>query len=110
MGSSMDRVSPGDLDRTLSKKGTRMRSPRSAFSTLRLRSELQFSAIRPVLVGLAMQATMLFPAHPACAQPADQHLWVTNGSVFSVVRAGGTIYLGGTFTQVGPATGGCVPI
>src|SRR5262245_59666783 len=32
-------------------------------------------------------------------------LWVTNGPVSVVVRDGSTIYIGGAFTLVGPATG-----
>ena len=46
----------------------------------------------------------------AHAQTVDPNLWVTNGPVYSVVREGGTIYIGGHFTQVGPATGGGVPL
>jgi hypothetical protein len=42
------------------------------------------------------------------AQAIDTTLWVANGDVYSVVRSGGTVYVGGSFTQVGPATGGGV--
>ncbi len=44
------------------------------------------------------------------AQTIDENLWVTNGPVYSVVRDGGTIYIGGAFTRVGPVTGGGVPL
>ncbi len=37
-------------------------------------------------------------------------LWVANGNVLAMVAAGGTIYIGGNFTQVGPATGSAVPL
>src|SRR5262249_38103427 len=40
----------------------------------------------------------------------DTTLWVTDGPVYSVVRDGGTIYVGGRFSQVGPATGGGLAI
>jgi hypothetical protein len=43
-------------------------------------------------------------------QTIDQNLWVTNGPVSSIARDRGTIYIGGNFTQVGPATGGWVAI
>jgi hypothetical protein len=40
----------------------------------------------------------------------DTTLWVTDGTVAAVVRNGNTIYLGGSFTMVGPATGGGAPL
>src|SRR5262245_23701802 len=40
------------------------------------------------------------------AQTVDTNLWVTNGRVNSVVSDGSTIYIGGSFTHVGPAMGG----
>jgi hypothetical protein len=49
-------------------------------------------------------------AGPALAQGVRTDLYVTNGTVKSVVEAGGVIYLGGHFTQVGPATGAAVPL
>src|SRR5689334_6532103 len=47
---------------------------------------------------------------PARGQPIDENLWVTNGDVYAVARIGGTIYIGGAFSQVGPAAGGGVPL
>lgn len=35
----------------------------------------------------------------------DTTLWIANGSVHSIVYDAGTIYIGGSFTQVGPANG-----
>lgn len=43
---------------------------------------------------------------PAVAQTVDANLWVPNGPVFAVVSQGNTIYIGGRFTSVGPASGG----
>jgi hypothetical protein len=44
------------------------------------------------------------------AQEVRTDLYVTNGDVFAVAEAGGVIYIGGQFTEVGRATGGGVPI
>ena len=44
------------------------------------------------------------------AQSVDPNFWVANGPVASVVRDGSTIYIGGNFTRVGPASGGGVPL
>src|SRR5262249_7731842 len=62
-----------------------------------------------VVVGLAV-TLWLGSAGVAFAQAVDTTLWVTNGTVFSVVRDRTTIYIGGSFTQVGPATGGGLAI
>jgi predicted small secreted protein len=53
---------------------------------------------------------LLSSAGMGFAQTIDTTLWVTNGEVNAVVRDGGTIYIGGFFTYVGPATGGGVAI
>lgn len=48
----------------------------------------------------------------ACCAPAlaqvRQDLWVTDGTVETAAISQNTVYLGGTFTQVGPAVGGGV--
>jgi hypothetical protein len=38
-------------------------------------------------------------------QSIDEKFWVPNNTVFSTVRSGNTIYIGGAFTQIGPLTG-----
>src|SRR5262245_29562846 len=44
------------------------------------------------------------------AQTANPNLWVTDGVVNAIAASGGTVYLGGSFSMVGPATGACVPV
>jgi urease beta subunit len=63
---------------------------------------------------------LLWSAGVGLAQAVDTTLWVASGAlspgaggnapVRSVVSDGGTIYIGGDFTLVGPATGGAVAI
>jgi trimeric autotransporter adhesin len=46
----------------------------------------------------------------ALAQQLDHDLWETNAQVHAVLQSGGTIYVGGHFTYVGPHTGSGVPL
>src|SRR6266545_3719960 len=62
------------------------------------------------LAGLVAVSACALSSGAGFAQTIDQSLWVTNGAVYSVIRDAGTIYIGGEFTQVGPATGAGVPI
>jgi len=53
------------------------------------------------------------PAHVADAADGSQvnpNMWVTNGSVDAIATSGNTIYIGGSFTRVGPNTGSFVGI
>jgi trimeric autotransporter adhesin len=45
------------------------------------------------------------PLPLAYGQTINDNLWVANGNVRSTVVAGNTLYVGGDFTYVGPATG-----
>ena len=60
----------------------------------------------PVLV-IAL-STLLQAATPS--DTCNQNMWVTNGPVYAIAPAGNKVYIGGQFTQVGPYTGGGVPI
>src|SRR5512145_3097419 len=63
------------------------------------------------VVGLgAAIAALVCSTGIALAQSIDENLWITNGTVYSIVREGGTIYIAGSFNRVGPATGGGVPV
>jgi len=66
--------------------------------------------LRRALVWLSGLGSCMALCGPALAQPVDGNLWITNGYVRSVVRAGGTVYIGGDFSHVGPATGGAVAL
>ena len=61
------------------------------------------------LMSFAGAATLGLGCGPAAAQQVKSGLWVTDGSVNAIVRNGNTVYIGGSFTQVGPSTGGGVP-
>jgi hypothetical protein len=64
----------------------------------------------PAITAPVVTLLLLCSTGIGLAQPVDTTLWVTNGTVYSIVRDGGTIYIGGNFTQVGPAIGGAVTI
>src|SRR5690348_16071648 len=75
-------------------------------------AEAQPASTRPRswrLAGLAL-VWLALSAVAAHAQTLVPTLWITDGDVFSVVRSGNTIYVGGVFTTVGPSTGGGVPL
>jgi len=63
-----------------------------------------FAWISTILAGL------LFPVLPGSGQPLREDLWDTNDHVRSIVQTPDAIYIGGNFTQVGPATGSAVAI
>ena len=65
------------------------------------------------LLGLALLGAslgLIAPPAQAAVNDNPDETWVTNGDVYAVTRAGGRIYLGGTFDQVGPNTGYGVPL
>jgi hypothetical protein len=64
------------------------------------------------MTGRPLAATILafFLVANAHAQVVQPKYWGTDGEVTSIARVGNTIYLSGTFSNVGPATGGAVPI
>jgi hypothetical protein len=53
---------------------------------------------------------LILIAAPASAQVLRDDLWVTNGGVYASTVVGNTLYLGGSFSRVGPATGGLMPV
>src|SRR5262245_35433600 len=57
-----------------------------------------------ILAAVVFCAAHLDPGG-ALAQIVHDDLWVTNGTVNALLATDSTLYLGGTFTQVGPATG-----
>jgi hypothetical protein len=53
---------------------------------------------------------LCFWCGPARPQVVDPNLWVTPGSVSAVVRSGNTLYIAGALGEIGPASGGGVPV
>ncbi len=75
--------------------------------TATLRTVLKLAAISVLVsVGTLLQAA---PAWARSSTP-DSGVYVTNGTVNAVVTSGATTYIGGKFTQVGPATGPAVGV
>ena len=60
------------------------------------------------LVGGVLHTVAACP--PASSQTVNPDLWVTPGSVSAIARAGNTLYIAGALGEVGPATGGGVPV
>ena len=61
---------------------------------------------RGALATLAALALAAGPiTRPVAAQTVRSDLDVTNGTVLATAVAGGTLYLGGYFTRIGPSTG-----
>src|SRR5262245_23811942 len=60
---------------------------------------------------LFLIGVILFSTRPVTAlcQTVREDFYVTNGAVFCSAVSGNTLYVGGDFNQVGPATGGFVP-
>ena len=74
------------------------------------RQRVASSLANRLLASAAGVLILAFGAGRACAQAADSTLWITDGSVLAIARDPSTIYLGGLFTRVGPATGGGVSL
>ena len=63
---------------------------------------MKFPALIIALATLLQAATL--------SDTCNQNTWVTNGPVYAIAPAGDRVYIGGSFSLVGPYTGGGVPI
>jgi trimeric autotransporter adhesin len=74
-----------------------------------------FPLPRPVLPALvrrslwALALTWTLPG-VAAGQVVRDHVWVTDDNVLTTTQANNLVYLGGSFTKVGPATGSMVAV
>jgi hypothetical protein len=75
-----------------------------------LSSRRSHDAARLAVVAVLALAWLCVAQKPAKAQTADGSLYVTNGPVSAEALSGNTLYIAGIFDQVGPATGGGVPL
>jgi trimeric autotransporter adhesin len=64
--------------------------------------------VRRVQILLLLAGAMIAGCYRSYAQIVRDSLWVPNGFVSDVEVDGNTIYIGGSFTDVGPSTGGGV--
>jgi hypothetical protein len=68
-----------------------------------------WSRVRAFLVvGACTLAAPMIGGEEALAQTPREDFYVTNGGVAAELRVGTTLYIGGSFTQVAPASGGGV--
>src|SRR5262245_56727982 len=79
-------------------------------STIDSTSRCRRPGARLRVLGLLLAALLTARTMPAGAQTVDAKVWVTDGTVNTVVLDGNTIYLGGYFSYVGPVTGAGVPL
>ena len=59
---------------------------------------------------LAVLVAHVIWCRPALSQIANPDLWGVDGTVTSIARSGNTLYIGGSFANVGPNTGGGAPV
>ena len=69
-------------------------------------SPVNLHRIRLILAAVCCWLPLSQPSEAALLGPVP---WGTDGNVLAVARSGETLYIGGNFSQVGPATGGGVP-
>lgn len=73
----------------------------------RLHSNQLLRVLRGCVLGCLLTGGAMERAH---AQAVDTTLWATDGTVSAISRFGGKVYLGGSFSAVGPVTGSFVPV
>ena len=86
------------------------RESRRARAASRDSSKVGPPAGRAVVVILGAIVACAWMARAAGAQVIRPDLCVTDGTVQAIAKSGSTLYIGGQFNRVGPATGGGVPL
>lgn len=65
---------------------------------------MRLTRLVPALLALALHLP-----RATSAQVPDTSLWVANGDIWAATRIGNTLYVGGSFSRIAPATGCAVP-
>ncbi len=83
-------------------------SPAALFSPL---TSIATARAVPAALVIALTALTTLAVQDASAQDVDEDLWITDGTVNTIVESDGTVYyVGGLFDHLGPATGGFAPL
>src|SRR5580765_8528935 len=66
--------------------------------------------LRALFSALAALSLLALAALPAASQTVRPDFPLTDGTVLAIAQVGNTVYIGGTFSYVGPASGACAPL
>jgi trimeric autotransporter adhesin len=91
-------------------ESTAMRQSRWSMRGTKKQPHPLWNYARSLALPAVVASITLLSVGPAAAQAVNTDFAVTDGSVEAIAKSGNTLYIGGTFTRVGPATGGAAPL